>query len=193
MLSKIIENKPKVHTRDIHLATYSHTDSQVIVHGILKDRRYIKVFDVTGDIKEPGIIHHIDVKLLIKSDPLRIEDIQAQMIHVPMSECHTTLDTIESLKGLEIKSGFSKTIRSIAGGKNGCTHLSQLIVAMGQEIVHGWLTHNRKNKSPVPKDLDSFKEKKFLIDSCRMWAEQGPKIKNLEQAIKTENKPGQKS
>ena len=189
MLNKIIENKPTVHTRDIQLATYSHTDSRVIVHGILKDRRYIKVFDITGDIKEPGIIHHIDVKMMIKSNPLIIEDAQAQMIHVPMPECHATLDTIESLKGLEIKSGFSKKIHTIVGGKNGCTHLCQLIVAMGQEIVQGWLTHSRKNRSPVPEDFESFTDKKFLLDSCRMWTQQGPKMKRLEQAIKAKNKP----
>ena len=184
MLNNIIDGKPKIHTRDIKLATYSHTDSRVIVHGILKDERYIKIFDITGNILGPGIIHHLDVKLLIRQDPLIIEDAQAQMIKVPMSECCSTLDTIEKLKGLEIKSGFSKTIRDIMGGKKGCTHLCQLIIVMSQEIVHGWLTHKRNDKSPVPKDLDSFDEKKFIIDSCRMWTNNGPKIKKLEQAIK---------
>lgn len=184
MLNKIIENKSKIHTRDIQLATYPHTDSRVIVHGVLKDWRYIRVFDVAGTVIEPGVIHHMDVKLMIKPDPLMIEDAVAQMIHVPMPECSSTLDTIEKLKGLEIKSGFFKTIRSIMGGKKGCTHLCQLIIVMGQEIVHGWLTQKRKDKLPVPKDLDSLSEKKFLIDSCRMWTRQGPKMKHLEQAIK---------
>ncbi len=186
MLNKVIDTKPKIHTRDIKLATYSHTDSRVIVHGVLKDERYIKIFDITGQILEPGIIHLIDVKLLIKSDPFIIEDAQAELIKVPMSECTTTLDTIEKLKGLEIKSGFSKTIRDIMGGKKGCAHLCHLIIVMSQEIVHGWLTHNRKNKSPVSTNLDSFAEKKFIIDSCRMWTNNGPKMKNLEQAIKAQ-------
>ncbi len=184
MLNKIIENKIKIHTRDIRLATYAHTNSQVIVHGVLKDQRYIKVFDITGKVLEPGIIHHMDVKLLIKSNPLTIVDAQAQMIHVPMLECSTTLDTVEKLKGLEIKSGFSRKIRSIMGGNKGCTHLCQLIISMGQEIVHGWLTQKRKEKSQVPKSLENISEKNFLIDSCRLWTRQGPKIKSLEKAIK---------
>lgn len=189
MLNKIIENKLKVHTRDIQLATYPHTDGRVIVHGILKDQRHIKIFDVTGAVIDQGIVHHMDVKLLIKSDPLMIEDALAQMICVPMPECNATLDTIEKLKGLEIKSGYSKNIRTIVGGKTGCTHLSQLILAMAQEIVQGSLTQKGKNKSPVPKDLDSFSEKRFLIDSCRMWSHQGPKIKRLEKAIKARQSP----
>lgn len=117
MLNKIVKNKTKIHTRDIRLATYPHTDSRVIVHGILKDWRYIKVFDITGKVLDPGVIHHMDVKLLINSDPLMIEDVQAQMLHVPMSECRCTLDTIEKLKGIKIEAGFSKNIRSIMGGK----------------------------------------------------------------------------
>ncbi len=185
MLNKIIENKSKIHSRDIGLATYPHTDSRVIVHGVLKDFRYKKIFDVTGAVIEPGVIHHIDVKFMIKPDPLTIEDAEAMMIHVPLSECRTTLDTIEKLKGLEIKSGFSRQVRSIMGGKKGCTHLCQLIIAMGQEIVQGWLTWKRTDKSPVPKDLDSLKGKSFLIDSCRMWTRKGPKMRRLEQAIKT--------
>jgi len=184
MLDKIIADKTKIHTRNINLATYSHTDSSVIIHGVLKDERYVKIFDITGDVLEPGIVHHLDVKLLIKSDPLVIEDAKADMIKVPMSECNTTLDTIEKLKGLEIKSGFSKTIRNIMGGNKGCAHLCQLIIIMSQEIVQGWLTHKRKSLSPVPKNFNSFTEKKFIIDSCRMWKDNGPKVKKLEQAIK---------
>ncbi len=184
MLDKILKNKTKIHTRDIKLATYPHSGSRILVHGVLKDQRHIEVFDVTGTVKMPGIIHHMDVKFLIKPAPLTIEDAEASMIHAPMAECNRTLDTIEKLKGLEIKTGFSKNIRSIMGGKKGCTHLCQLVIVMGQEIVHGWLTHKRRKKSSLPESLDNFNEKKFLIDSCRLWTRNGPKMKNLEQAIK---------
>lgn len=186
MMKKLIKNKAAIHTRDISLATHPHPDSGIIVHGILKDQRKTAIFDVTGALLKPGIIHHMEVILLIKSDPLRIEDAEADMIHVPTPECRTTLDTIEKLKGLEIRSGFSKNIRRIMGGKAGCTHLSQLVLAMGQEIVHGWLSHKRKEYSPAPKDFDHFDEKQFLIDSCRMWTKTGPKLKNLEKAMKRE-------
>ncbi|OGR10531.1 MAG: hypothetical protein A2097_06260 [Desulfobacula sp. GWF2_41_7] len=184
MLKELINNRQEIHTRDISLASYPHTDSTIIVNGILKDQRRIRIFDVTGTPMEPGIIHHMEVILLIKSDPLRIADAEAAMIHVPMPECRTTLDTVEKLKGLEIRSGFSKNIRDIMGKKTGCTHLSQLVLAMGQEIVHGWLSHKRKIYSLPPENFDNFDEKKFLIDSCRMWTKNGPKMKNLENAMK---------
>ncbi len=64
MLTEIINKKLKIHSRDLTLATYPHTHGKIIVHGILKDQRYIPVFDVTGEIKNPGTIHHMDVKML---------------------------------------------------------------------------------------------------------------------------------
>jgi hypothetical protein len=184
MLKHLIQNTKAIHTRDINLATHPLPDSKILVHGVLKDMRTIKIFDVTGTPMEPGIIHHMEVILLIKSDPLMIEDAESDMIQVPMPECRTTLDTVEKLKGLKIRSGFSKNIRSIMGGTKGCAHLCGLILAMGQEIVHGQLTWKRKDYVPPPKDFENFDEKQFLIDSCRMWTKDGPKMKNLENAIK---------
>ncbi len=183
MLDALITIKTKVHSRDIQLSTYPHEGSKVIVHGILKDLRHTKIFDITGKILEPGVIHHMDVKFLVSSNPLTIEVAEAKMIHVPMDECHTTLDTIKQLNGIQIKSGFSKKIRDIMGGKKGCTHLCQLINAMSQEIVQGWLTQKNRKQSPAPKDLASFKEKAYLIDSCRMWTKDGPKIKRLKEEM----------
>jgi hypothetical protein len=183
MLKHLIQNTKAIHTRDINLATHPLPDSKIIVHGVLKDRRTIKIFDVTGAPVEPGVIHHMEVMLLIQSDPLMIEDAEADMIQVPMPQCRATLDTVGKLKGLKIRSGFSKNIRAIMAGTKGCTHLCGLVTAMGQEIVHGQLTWKRKDYSPPPKDFENFDGKQFLMDSCRMWAKNGPKMKNLETAI----------
>jgi len=183
MLKNLINDKPRVHTRNIRLATYPHTDSKVLVHGELKDIRYIPVFDITGEVKEPGIIHHMTLLLLIAPDPLRIIDAEAEMLTIPITECRTTLDRVELIKGLEIKAGFTGQVRKIMGGTNGCTHLCGLVTVMAQEIVHGWLTQKRREKSPVPQALGDIKEKKFLIDSCRIWKEDGPRMKQLVRAI----------
>ncbi len=188
MLKDIIKERSKIHTRDISMATYPHTDSQVLVHGELKDQRYVPIFDVTGKVKAPGIIHHMSATLLIDPDPLTIIQAEAQMLTVPLAECRVTLDRIALLSGVEIKSGFSSQIRGIMGGNRGCTHLCGLVVAMGQEIVHGWLTQKRSKKSPIPASLDDVKEKNYLIDSCRIWKKDGPKMKEMLQAIEKKRK-----
>ncbi len=182
-LDDIVKNSTKIHQRTISMATYPHEKDAVIVHGTLKDERFVPVFDVTGETKGPGVIHHLDVKLLIASDPLRIEKAQADMICVPMPDCRTTLDLMTRLEGLHVKSGFSTALRRIMGGNRGCTHLCHLITVMGQEIVHGWLTWQRRKPSPLPESIESLNEAGFLIDSCRMWKKDGPKMQLLKKAI----------
>lgn len=183
-LDEIIKDKPRIHTRQIKMATYPHEQESIIVHGTLKDERYVPVFDVTGEEKGPGVIHHLDVKLLIAPNPLRIVQAEAAMIHVPMDECKTTLNLMKQLEGLEIKPGFSSTLRKIMGGNRGCTHLCHLITVMGQEIVHGWLTWRRREPTPLPRDIESLSESGFLIDSCRMWRKDGPRMALLADRIK---------
>ncbi|MBA3013008.1 MAG: DUF2889 domain-containing protein [Proteobacteria bacterium] len=183
MLRDLMKEHAKIHTRNISLSTCPHTEDRVLVHGELKDQRYIPVFDVTGKTRAPGIVHHMTVTLLIDPNPLTIVQAEARMLTVPMEECQTTLDRVAMLVGVEIKPGFSSHIRKIMGGNRGCTHLCGLVVAMGQEIVHGWLTQKRSKKSPIPVSLDKVKEKGFLIDSCRIWKKDGPKMREMRLAI----------
>jgi hypothetical protein len=107
----------------------------------------------------------------------------ADMPVIPMEECRTTLDRVPLLTGLEIKPGFTRKVSEIMGGTRGCTHLATLTKAMAQEIVHGWLTEKRRNPAPLPDNLENIKEKGFLMDSCRMWKKDGPKIQALKQAV----------
>ena len=184
MLKDMIKEASKIHTRKISLTTYPLTHSRVLVQGILKDQRYIPVFDVAGKVRAPGTVHHMSITLLIAPGPLTIVQAEAEMLAVPMAECPATLDLVEQLVGVEIKSGFSNQIRKIMGGNRGCTHLCTLVVAMGQEIFHGWLTQARSKKTPLPVSLDAIKEKEFLIDSCRIWKKDGAKMEEIRLAIK---------
>lgn len=183
MLKEMIKERSQIHTRNILLATYPHKGSGVLVQGILKDERLIPVFDVTGKARAPGTVHHMVVTLLIDPDPLTIVQAEAEMITIPMEECPATLDRVELLVGVEIKAGFSSRIRQIMGGNRGCTHLCTLVVAMGQEIFHGWLTQKRSEKAPLPVSLENLEEKAYLIDSCRIWKKDGPKVKEMRLAI----------
>lgn len=189
MLKEMIKERSQIHTRNIQLATYPHEGSQVLVQGVLKDERLIPVFDVTGKARPPGTVHHMVVTLLIDPDPLTIVRAEAEMLTIPMDECPSTLDRVALLVGVQIKAGFSNQIRQIMGGNRGCTHLCNLVTAMGQEIFHGWLTQKRSQKSPLPLSLENIEEKAYLIDSCRIWKKGGPKIKEMRQAFEKNGEP----
>ncbi|MCP3901148.1 MAG: DUF2889 domain-containing protein, partial [Desulfobacteraceae bacterium] len=183
-----IKNKKKIHTRDIKLATYAVNDSELIVCGTLLDERLQTIFDITEKEIPPGKVHHMQIYLLIHDNPLRITKVEASMPHVPMSQCKETLDVIKKVEGLEIKGGFSKKVNEFMGSTKGCTHLTHLLTVMGQEIVHGWLTEKRKYKTEAPESIDDFTENSFIINSCKLWTKDGPKIKAIKEAIEKKGK-----
>ena len=187
-IKELVAEKGKIHSREIKLAAYPHLDDQVIVEGFLEDHRHVPIFDITGRVTEPGVVHRMGIWLILRGNPLAVEDIQAEMMNVPLAQCRETLDTIERVKGLEIKSGFSSRIRRITGGRNGCTHLCHLLTVMGQEMVHGWLTRKREKPAPVPDTMDDLPYKGFLLDSCRMWTRDGPKTEEIRQALEQRKK-----
>jgi len=183
-LSEFAKRKATIHTRDIRLATHPHKHSEIIVEGTLIDKSHRDTFDIIGKIRKPGIIHHIAVWLLIKGNPLKIAHAEAQMYRVPMDECKSTLvTTLEKIVGVEVKPGYSNTIRKTIGGKNGCTHLAHLITIMGQEIVHGWLIDKRRQKLPVPDSMENFTGNEYILNSCKMWSKGGPRWKILKKAL----------
>jgi hypothetical protein len=183
MLKKIICEQPRIHNRNISLATYPYKNSEIVVEGTLIDKREKKIFNIMGKIQEPGTIHHMVIRLLIKGNPLRIAHVEAEMNHVPMDECRSTINILEKAIGIEVKSGFSNTIRKTIGGKNGCTHLTHLLIVMGQEIVHGWLTHKRSDRLSVPESVDNFTGSEYILDSCKLWTKDGPRWKSLEKKL----------
>ncbi|MCK5541444.1 MAG: hypothetical protein KAI40_02045 [Desulfobacterales bacterium] len=50
--------------------------------------------------------------------------------------------------------------------------------------MHRWFTEKRKYKTETPKSIDQITEKSFIINSCKLWTEDGPKIKAIKEAIK---------
>ncbi|WDP86493.1 MAG: DUF2889 domain-containing protein [Desulfobacter sp.] len=186
MLKDIIQTHSPIHCRNICLSTMAQKANQIIVHGELKDKRRIHIIDILGRDKAPGTIHHMSVTLLIALDRLRIIQAEAEMLTTPMAECAQTLDCMDRLINLEIKPGFSKSISTLVGGPNGCAHLCTLVTAMGTEIVHGgmaWKQHQDPDRKIPLQNADTY-----LFDSCRMWKKNGPKHRELVQAIKKENK-----
>ncbi len=189
MLKELIKDKAQIHTRQISLSTHPHENGMVLVRGELEDRRHVPIVDILGRPKDPGIIHHMTLILAIAPDPLRIADAEAEMSTVPMDECQSCLDRVNGLKGLEIKSGFSKQVGKIMGGTRGCTHLCSLARAMAVEALHGWLTQKRAQKDLLPPSMAQVNDAKFLKNSCRIWREDGPRIRQMARAVAESSRP----
>lgn len=163
----------KLHTRDIAITTYACDDQRIVIEGSLKDDRLVESYSFTGEKFFSGVIHHMIIKLLVNCSNLVIEDVNVEMISVPRDVCRETIDCLEPIKGLIITKGFIAKVKKIAGGKRGCTHLVELIQAMAPAAIQGFAAYRSRKQTVY--DPDRVKMVlAFLVDTCRIWREDGP-------------------
>ncbi len=176
----------KVFNRTIDITCYEDSSDSIIVQGELKDTRLCPYYLVTGERKDPGILHNMKVSMRVSGNTLQISDIHVEMPHYPREECIESNIHIQKLNGLSITKGFTKAVKDTIGGIKGCTHVTNLILAMAPAAVQGFWAN--KAQKPVTKEFaNQGSMSHYLIDTCYVWRKDGPMIKKLSEIMnKTE-------
>lgn len=175
---KMIQKKQKIHKRKIDIVIYEGSEDSIIVEGILKDDRPLKTYRLNGDILPPRTIHQMIIRIEVKGPQLIIEDIEVEMPTVPHAVCKETLDCLKPVRGLPIVSGFTRKIKTLAGGPKGCNHLLALLTAMAPAAVQGAFSLNAsKQKDPKTKESGNMER---LKNTCWAWREDGPLMKVIK-------------
>ena len=164
-------DKTKIHTRQISAETYVVDENNLLVEGVLKDDRIKDSCRATGEVIPAGTIHHMVIRLHLKLPSLVIEDLEVEVISAPYPDCLETCEIMNGMKGVSISSGFSKKVRSVAGGPRGCVHLVTLLLDMGQAAFQGFWTHESTN---VNQDAIYSEERlRILEGTCWAWRRGG--------------------
>jgi hypothetical protein len=173
--------RERAHIRTVETSTFAVDETHILSTGRLKDVRFFFTSNVIGENHEPGTLHDLSVHLLIRTPDLVIEDVEVSIDTVPRSDCEGLERSLDGVKGLAIKGGFSAKVKELAGGKRGCTHLVHLLVTMAPAILQGhWALQDRT--PPVPGEAARARaaaSAKFLKDSCYAWREEGNSYRAL--------------
>ena len=177
-----IKGEP-IHRRLLDLRTFPAGDDRVIVEGSLRDERFMAVYEISGEKRDKGVIHDLVIRLLVGGLPLKIEDAEAEMPHVPRELCRTTQESIRKIIGLEIRSGFGERVHKMIGGVRGCAHLTHLVIVLVQEALHGYWTHKMSKPGPPPRSLEDVEGLAYLVNSCSLWRKNGPFFREIQGFI----------
>ncbi len=182
------KKKDKLHTRKINLSTYDADDNCVIIEGELIDNNLRELRRISGDIRKPGIVHHMIIRILVGPPGLTIKDAEAEMPHCPNEECIETRKSLEKVIGLSIESGFSENVKKILGGSNGCSHLTALLLAMGAEAVQGY--YCKITRTPYKSVPDKYIKLavKQMKNTCYVYRKDGPLYNEMMKSVMSSNK-----
>jgi hypothetical protein len=179
-----IENQPKdrqIHSRGIEVTTYTAGAGAVIVEGRLTDTRFKPTYYLSGDMRPPGIVHNMVIRMRVAGIDLTIEDIDVVMDAVPREECRETLNALLPVKGMQIKAGFTEQVKARVGGPKGCTHLVALLLAMAPAAVQGAWAAMAQN--PIDPSQYSDKALEILEDTCWIWRSGGPLMEETRKKL----------
>jgi hypothetical protein len=178
-----IKKQNRIHQRVLDMSTYALDDEKVVVEGTLRDERFRPIYELSGQKREEGVVHHMIIRLVVGGLPLRILDAEADMPHVPMPLCVTTRESVKKIIGLKIKSGFGEKVHKLIGGVEGCAHLTHLLTVMVQEALHGYWTHKMRKPEPPPGSLEEIEGLSYLLNSCSMWRKDGPIMQEIKEFL----------
>ena len=116
------------HNRVIECRGYQRDDGRWDIEGHLTDVKAVNWFERTGSLDLPAGIpaHDMWIRLTIDLD-MTIHECVAVTDSSPYRLCCDITPKFEKLKGMRITRGWTRPLKDIIGGANGCTHQWELL------------------------------------------------------------------
>ena len=182
-----------IHTRQYEARVYQVSDEELLVRGAVSDMKPPGLYIL--DDPEPMEIHQMQLELRVALPNLEITAVQVVFETHPNSKCPIIANDYQKLVGLSIARGFTREIRNLFGGPNGCTHTNALLQAMAPAVVQAmWLVsirNGRQNEGSATASNSKARESRIAgtLNTCHIWAEDGEHVAAVRRGDRTDYPP----
>ncbi len=172
-----------IHQRSYDCEAFAEDDGRLRVRGRLVDNKPQGLGLADG---EPLVIHDMVIDLIVSIPDFIIEAVESTMNVHPYEMCTDVLVDYQKLVGLSITRGYSRKIRELFGGPNGCSHVGALLQALGPVAVQAsWslVTLHQDPSERVNREVDPAERARRLRlnnNTCHVWAEGGEQMTAVE-------------
>lgn len=173
------EGLEPIHDRTYTVNVFRRNDHEIVARGIVHDVKPAGLY-VEGD-PDPLTIHEMVLDLVVGYPSLEITDANVVFESHPQSGCPAIADHYGSLVGLSIARGFTRNVRDLFGGPNGCTHVTALLQAMAPVLVQSTWSMRVLARREQPVDDSWRSNQNRNIDTCHVWAADGEMMGKLER------------
>jgi hypothetical protein len=173
-LAPPVERTP-LHDRRLDFRGYRRGDGLFEIECALVDTKGMDVPLLGSDRVLPAgqPMHSMSIRMQITAD-LEVAGIEAASDATPYDICPEAAAGLQAVVGLKVAAGWTEAIKRRLTGPASCTHLAEMLVAMGTAAYQTVVPYNRLNgRETAPFSL----EKK--VDSCYAYAAERPLIGRL--------------
>ncbi len=168
-----------LHNRNISLKGYVRYDELFEIEAELLDtKNYDFQNHDRGIIKKDEPIHQMKIKLVLDEN-LFVIDAEAKTENSPYSICKNANSNFKKIIGLQIKSGWKKTITKLIGGTNGCTHITELLNSVATAAFQTIYPYKSKQKNENNTRLNQDQQRPLLLETCHAFNPKSEVVKRL--------------
>lgn len=184
-----------LHARTLTCNGFLRDDGLWEVEGRIVDHRtYAFDNEWRGRVEPDTPLHEMWIRLTL-DDSMTITAIETATDQSPFAICPDVLPNFQRLVGIRIGPGFARSMREAVGGKEGCTHIVDMLSQVATVAIQTKVTtHARRmrsrqrGESEAPSTDPSRSPwaeetgrggRPPVIDTCCAWASDGGVVRRL--------------
>lgn len=169
------DDRSFLHHRRIDLRGYRRNDGLFEIEAALLDTKGMDVPLLgTGRVVAAGdAMHAMAIRLRLTAD-LEVVAVEAVSDATPYDVCPEAAARLQAVVGMKVGAGWTWSIKRQFTGAAGCTHLAEMLIAMGTAAYQTIVPYNRLNG----RETDGFALQK-KVDSCYAYAAGRPLVRDL--------------
>ena len=150
--------RQRAHTRRIEIQGFRRDDGLLELEAMLEDVKDVD-YPLASGLRPAGVpVHQMWVRITLDPD-FTIVDAVASFAHVPYpGGCDVIAPAYRRLIGLNLISGFRRTVAEMFGEIRGCSHLTELLLSLPTAAIQTFATFRRED--------DDSAGKPFQLDRC---------------------------
>lgn len=184
-----------LHARTLICNGYLRDDGPWENEGRIVDHRtYAFHNEWRGRVEPDTPLHEMWIRLTL-DDSMTITAVEAATDQSPFAICPDVLPNFQRLVGTRIGPGYARSVREAVGGKEGCTHIVEMLSQVASVALQTKVTtHARRMRSrqrgegdaasPTPSrspwaEMPEGGARPPVIDTCYAWASDGNVVRRL--------------
>ena len=161
-----------LHRRTVVCRGYERADGAFDVDSSVEDMKPLGTPLAANPVGPGDIVHGMSLRITVDAG-LTVTDAVAVTDHAPFKVCGAITPAFRKLIGLKLIKGFTKAVRDVVVGVQGCVHIVDLV---GHAATVTYQTMGRRRREQAI-ETKGVTVKPALLNTCHAWATDSPVVK----------------